>query len=115
MADLTRVGETDWECSTFNGTGVQSLKQDHTNWVTQQDPMQFTISATQYNATSADWSYTAYIFEHPIDFDAQDGTVNLAMNFEEDSGGAAIDIRIPIVIGVVVIAAAAIYLITRRR
>jgi hypothetical protein len=115
MSDLTLVGETDWDCPSFNGTGVQFFKQDHTNWVTQLDPAQFTVVATQANASSIDWSYTTYIFEYPVDFEAHDGTVTLAMTFEEGNGGIGFDIRIPIVIGVVVIAAAAIYLITRRR
>jgi hypothetical protein len=115
MSDLSLVGEADWDCPSFNGTDVQYFKQDHTNWVTQQDPAQLTIVDTQANASSADWSYTDYILEYPIDFDANDGSVTLAMTFEEADTGLGFDIRIPIVIGVVVIAAAAIYLITRRR
>ena len=115
MSDLSLVGNTDWDCPAFNGTGIQYFKQDHTNWVTQQDPAQLTIVDTQVNASSADWSYTANIFEYPIDFNAYNGTVTLAMTFEEGDGGLGFDIRIPIVIGVVVIAAVAIYLITRRR
>jgi hypothetical protein len=83
--------------------------------VTEQDPAQLTIVDTQANATSTDCSYTAFILEYPIDFAAHDGTVTLAMAFEESDVGIGFDIRIPIVIGVVVIAAAAIYLITRRR
>lgn len=115
MSDLSLVGVADWNCPSFNGTGIQYFKQDHTNWVTQQDPTQLTIVETQANTSSADWSYTAYILEYPIDFDAYDGTVTLAMTFEEGDGGIGFDIRIPIVIGVVVIAAVAIYLVTRRR
>ncbi|MCW4039958.1 MAG: hypothetical protein NWE83_04290 [Candidatus Bathyarchaeota archaeon] len=115
MSDLSLVGDTDWDCPAFNGTGVQYFTQDHTNWVTEQNPAQLTIVDTQANATSANWSYTAFILEYPIDFDAHDGTVTLAMTFEEEDVGLGFDIRIPIVIGVVVIAAAAIYLITRRR
>ena len=83
--------------------------------MTQQDPAQLTIVDTQANASSVDWSYAANILEYPIDFDTYDGTVTLTMAFAEEEGGIGFDIRIPIVIGVVVIAAAAIYLITRRR
>lgn len=115
MSNLSSVGDTDWDCPAFNGTGIQYFKQDHANWVTQQDPAQLTIVDTQANASSADWSYAANILEYPIDFDAYDGTVTLAMVFEEGDVGIGFDIRIPIVIGVVVIAAAAIYLVTRRR
>jgi hypothetical protein len=115
MSDLSLVGDTDWDCSAFNGTDVQYFTQDHANWVTQQDPASLTIVETQVNASSADWSYTANILEYPIDFEAYDGTVTLAMTFEEGDGGIGFDIRIPIVIGVVVIAAVAIYLVTRRR